>query len=84
MDNKFNRREAIKQISIVAGGATAAIVLPSTWTKPVMDAVVGPAAAGFVSFCQDGTLYSTYVTRPNFSSCPQPTTTTIGPSTPPP
>jgi hypothetical protein len=74
---KFNRREAIKQISVVVGGTTAAIVLPSNWTKPVMDSVVGPAAAVFVSYCDsDGRLHADNgrINMP-WSQCPQPTTT---------
>ena len=76
MDKKYNRREAIKQISVVVGGTTAAIVLPSSWTKPVMDSVVGPAAAKFVSYCSpDGTYHSWIGGRENSPLCPQPTTT---------
>jgi hypothetical protein len=84
MDEKFSRREAIKRISVVVGGSTAtAIVLPSKWTKPIMDAVIGPAGAAFVSYCgTDGTYYSGQGPRqpPNLM-CPTPTTTPITPPT---
>jgi hypothetical protein len=76
MDKKYNRREAIKQISVVVGGTTAAIVLPSSWTKPVMDSVVGPAAAHLVSYCNpDGSLQSSHGLAQNSWKCIQPTTT---------
>jgi hypothetical protein len=76
VDKKYNRREAIKRVSVVIGGTTVAIALPSTWTKPVMDAVVGPAAAHFVSYCTpDGARHTAHGTFPNSWWCPQPTTT---------
>jgi hypothetical protein len=84
MDKKFNRREAIKQISVVVGGTTAAIVLPANWTKPVMDAVVGPAAARFLSYCDpnDGSyvVANGNIRIENAQWCPQPATTS-SPST---
>jgi hypothetical protein len=79
MNKNFNRREAIKQISVVVGSTATAIVLPSSWTKPVMDAVVGPAGAKFISYCAaDGTRVTSRGTFPPGSPvnfCPQPTAT---------
>src|SRR5689334_1524393 len=78
-ENLASRREAIKRISIAVGGVAVAIALPSNWTKPVMDAVIGPVGAQFVSFCgPDGTLNRPH--RPSLApgaqgnSCPVPTT----------
>ena len=79
MNKKFSRREAIKHISVVVGGTATAIALPSNWTKPVMDAVVGPAAAKFVSYCEpDGTMVRAGggLRIPNDPSCPQPSSST--------
>ena len=83
MDKKYNRRDAIRQIAVVMGGTATAIVLPSAWTKPVMDAVIGPAAAYFISYCgEDGTRHTTRGPFPNSPYCPQ--TSTLPPTTLPP
>ena len=82
-NDQTSRREAIKRISIVVGGVATMAVLPSKWTKPIMDVVVGPAAADFISYCDpDGTNHRSFGTRAPGAfgnQCP-PVTTTLGPS----
>jgi hypothetical protein len=41
----IDRREALRTIAIAVGGATTIVALPSSWIKPVVDAVVTPANA---------------------------------------
>ena len=45
----MDRREAIRTIAIVVGGATTILALPSGWVKPVVDAVITPANAFILS-----------------------------------
>jgi hypothetical protein len=54
MGQEFDRRRAIKIITI--GGALATLVLPSRWTKPVIEAVVVPAHAQASPFLTTTTL----------------------------
>lgn len=39
------RRDVVKKIAIVVGGAVTLIALPSQWTKPVVQSIVAPAHA---------------------------------------
>lgn len=41
--NTFDRRQLVKTVLI--GGAIATIVLPTKWTKPLIESVVVPAHA---------------------------------------
>ena len=43
MENNPNRRQVIKQVGIVVGGVATVLVLPGKWSKPVIEAIVGPA-----------------------------------------
>lgn len=84
MDNKqISRRDAIKRISVLVGGTTTAVVLPTNWTKPLVESVVAPAnAAGFVSYCSGGDFFYSQGKVEDASWCPQPTT--AAPTTQPP
>ena len=43
MDRKTDRRQVLKIITI--GGIATTLLLPSKWTKPIIEAVVVPAHA---------------------------------------
>ncbi len=43
MSRDFDRRTLTK--TIIVGGITTTLVLPSRWTKPVVEAIVAPAHA---------------------------------------
>ncbi|MCI5146109.1 MAG: hypothetical protein D3923_11415, partial [Candidatus Electrothrix sp. AR3] len=40
-----NRRKAIKKIAVGVGALAGYSVLPTTWTKPIIDGIVLPAHA---------------------------------------
>jgi len=44
-----DRRQAIKSIVVVVGGAATTLMLPSKWTRPVVDAVLISDAKAFSS-----------------------------------
>jgi hypothetical protein len=43
MEKNPSRRQAVKQVSVVVAGIATMLVLPSRWTKPVIESIVGPA-----------------------------------------
>ncbi|MGE0751683.1 MAG: hypothetical protein AB7K64_13990 [Variibacter sp.] len=45
MSNHPDRREAIRTVTAIVAGVVTTVALPSRWTKPVIQAIVGPAAA---------------------------------------
>ncbi|MBI5321079.1 twin-arginine translocation signal domain-containing protein [Bradyrhizobium sp.] len=45
MSRDTTRRDVVKKITIVVGGAVMLIALPSQWTKPVVRSIVAPAHA---------------------------------------
>jgi hypothetical protein len=38
-----DRRQVVKQVGVVVGGIATMLVLPSKWTAPVMNSIIGPA-----------------------------------------
>lgn len=56
MNDKISRRDLVRKAGLVTGGAMIAVMLPASWTKPVIESIIAPAnAAGFISHCEGTT-----------------------------
>lgn len=45
MSKDTTRRDVVRKITIMVGGAVTLVALPSQWTRPIVQSIVAPAHA---------------------------------------
>ena len=63
MERNPDRRQVVKKVAGVVGGVATMIVLPSKWTAPVMNSIVGPALGDTLS--PNAELFSRFLSQAN-------------------